>query len=125
MKMTASAKCFVAVGMLCLLSACAKFKTQNYQPPVWAPLTDEYLETFIGRPIRDAQRIFGYNFSAHILADRKTSYSWEMNNDTGFGLIWAGTTKTIPCSWSFVTDPRGIILHPQRIGYCDYSLMVQ
>jgi len=113
------------IGLIVFLAGCAGLKTQNYSPPVWAELNDEYLDTFIGKDISEAQKIFGYKYTTSPLDDHSKAYNWEMNNQVGFGLSWIGSTKTIPCNWSLITDPNGRIIDKQRFGYCNATLKIR
>jgi len=118
-------KRIVIIGLIVFLAGCAGLKTQNYSPPVWAELNDEYFDTFIGKDISEAQKIFGYKYTTNPLDDHRKVYIWEMNNQAGFGLSWVGSTKTIPCNWSFITDPEGRIIDNQRFGYCNSTLKIR
>jgi len=114
----------VIFGMLVLMNGCASFQTQNYSPPVWTELNDEYLDTFISKDISEAQKIFGYKFTINPLGDGRTAYLWKMNDQISYAQAWSGPSKTIPCNWSFVTDSNGKIIDNQRFGYCNATLQL-
>ncbi len=111
-------------ALILFLSGCAAIKTKNYSPPVWTELNDEYLNSFIGKDISEAQKMFGYKFSTNDLGNNRKAYIWEMDRQMGFGMSLIGSTKTVPCNWTFVTNLNGKILDSQRFGYCPSAIQI-
>ena len=112
----------IAFGLVVFLGGCAKFKTKEYAPPVWAEMNDDYLTSFIGKDISAAQKTFGYKFTVNKLDDKRKAYIWEMDRQMGTLLT---ANKTIHCNWTFITDPSDKIIDTQRIGYCPDGIKIQ
>ena len=108
--------------LIALVSGCARLKTKEYAPPVWAEVTDEDLAKFVGKDISEAQKVFGYKFITNQLDENRKAYIWEMDRQMGTLLT---STKTVHCNWAFITDPSGKILDTQRTGYCPDGIRIQ
>ncbi len=117
-------KFIIIVGLVVFLGGCAGFKTQNYSPPKWAKLNYDYLKTFVGKNISEAQKIFGYKFSTNDLDNHRKAYIWEMDRQVGFGMSMVGSTKTVHCNWTFITDSKSKILDTQLFGYCPPAIQI-
>lgn len=109
------------VGLIVFLTGCSILKTKDYNPPEWAEMNDEYLDSFIGKDISAAQQIFGYKFSTNALDENRTAYIWEMDRQLSTLLT---STKTVHCNWSLITNTDGKILGTQRTGYCPSALKI-
>lgn len=114
-------KQIVILGLIVFLSGCGIFKTQNYSPPVWAHMDDEYLDQFVGKDISSAQKIFGYKYITNQLDENRKAYIWEMDRQMSTLLT---STKTVTCNWSLITDPNGKVLDTQRTGYCPSAIKI-
>ena len=111
----------VVIGLAVLSGGCNKLKTKNYTPPVFVQLTDEYLDTFIGKDISTAQKMFGYKYTTNQIDDTRKAYIWEMDRQMGTLIT---SNKTVHCNWSLITDPNGKILDSQRTGYCPAAIKI-
>ena len=114
-------KQIVIFGLIVFLSGCGILKTKNYSPPVFVQMNDEYLDSFIGKDISTAQKMFGYKFTTNQLDDNRKAYIWEMDRQMGTLLT---STKTVHCSWSLITDLNRKILDTQRTGYCPAAIKI-
>ncbi len=112
-------KKIVVFGLIVLLIGCARLKTKDYNPPVFVQMTDEYLDTFIGKDISAAQKTFGYKYTINQIDETRKAYIWEMDRQMGTLLT---ANKTVHCNWTLITDPNGKILDSQRIGYCPAAI---
>lgn len=121
LKRSAAVKQIVIFGLIVFLSGCGALKTKNYAPPVFVQLTDEYLETFIGKDISTAQKMFGYRYTTNQIDDHRKAYIWEMDRQMGTLITH---NKTVHCNWSLITDPTGKVLDSQRTGYCPAAIKI-
>ncbi len=117
-------KFIIILGLVVFLGGCAGLKTKNYSPPKWAQLNADYLNTFVGKDITKAQKVFGYKYTTKPLDNHRTAYTWEMDRQVGFGMSLIGSTKTVHCNWTFVTGPKSKILDSQLFGYCPPSIQI-
>ena len=46
--------------MVVLLMGCESLKTKNYSPPQYISLKKQDLDSFIGKNVLEAQKVFGY-----------------------------------------------------------------
>jgi len=84
-------------------------------------MTDEYLDTFIGKDISEAQKMFGYKYTTNQIDETRKAYIWEMDRQTGTLLT---SNKTIHCNWALITDPKGKIIDSQQTGYCPAAIKI-
>ena len=114
---------FGLIGLLVVISnGCTRLKTKNYNPPVFVQMTEDYLDTFIGKDISEAQKLFGYKYITNKIDEHRKAYIWEMDRQMGTLLT---ANKTIHCNWSLITDPNGKILESQRTGYCPSAIKIR
>ena len=104
--------------MVVLLMGCESLKTKNYSPPQYISLKKQDLDSFIGKNVLEAQKVFGYAYISHDLSGNRKVYTWGLGSKVGLTEITTGKTPMAQCNWSFVINESEIILESQRAGLC-------